>query len=298
MRLGIFSVSSLYRRVTRLLPEIARARKVGWDWHTLWQIALLGHEHLDFFLAPRLGLWKMGEHSDCWSLKFFGQEVFFDVPEGALPMTVARRILHTWRDVYWLDQYRASEVLTEGMVVLDVGASAGIFTLLASRLVGPEGKVVACEPIEGNRSCLEQNLAARVVPNVVVYPSAIGASDGELTITLSTDNPGSHSAVLSNLGRTVIVPVRSVDSLVRELGLERVDFIKADVEGMEPDVLRGAADTIRRFKPCLSMSAYHLPEHRSLLPSVLHEIEPSYRCEVRKPFKGAELNFFARPQPQ
>ncbi|MCX7598009.1 MAG: FkbM family methyltransferase [Armatimonadetes bacterium] len=293
MKLGIFSPSSLYRRVTRLGPEILRARKVGWDWRTVRQVALLGDGHLDFFLGPRIGLWRLSEEDGCWRIRFFGQDVFFDVPEGALPMRVARGILRTWRDVYWLDQYRASEVLTPGAVVFDIGASAGIFTLLASRLVGGGGRVISCEPVDGNFRCLERNLAVRKVSNVVLRPCAVGAADGELTINLSTTNPGAHSAVRASAGESVVVPMRSLDGLVAELGLERVDFIKADVEGMEPEVLRGAAGTIRRFRPCVSMSAYHLPEHRTLLPQMLHEIEPSYRCEVRKAFKGAELNFFA-----
>ncbi|MCX7597987.1 MAG: FkbM family methyltransferase, partial [Armatimonadetes bacterium] len=241
MRFGIFSPSSLYRRVSRLVPEMLRARRVGWDWRTVRQVALLSHEHLDFFLGPRIGLWRLSEEDGCWRVRFFGQDVFFDVPEGALPMTVVRFILRNWRDVYWLDQYRASEVLEPGTVVLDIGASVGIFSLLASRLVGQGGKVVACEPIEANARCLEKNLATRGTRNVLLCRCGVGQTDGELSLTLSTMYPGSHSGVLLRHGSSVTVPMRSVDSLVAELALDRVDFIKADVEGMEPEVLRGAA---------------------------------------------------------
>jgi len=198
-----------------------------------------------------------------------------------------------WRDVGVLDQYDATAVLQEGMTVLDVGANTGCFTLLASRLVGTAGRVVSLEPIGENYRCLEKTIEANGLTNATPLQVAVGDRDGELEITLAEDS-GQHSAVLERSGERVLVPVRTLDSLVAELGLERVDFIKVDVEGMEPEVLHGARETIRRFRPHLAVGAYHLPEHRELLPHIVREIDPDYHVEIKCMARGLEEEMFAQ----
>ena len=59
--------------------------------------------------------------------------------------------------------------------------------------------------------------------------------------------------------------------LVEELKLDRVDFIKFDIEGAEHQALRGARETLRRLRPRLAMSAYHLPDDARTLPAEVRE---------------------------
>ena len=72
----------------------------------------------------------------------------------------------------------------------------------------------------------------------------------------------------------------SIDDVVREEGLPRVDCIKLDVEGAELAALRGAADTIRRFRPRLIICLYHQPEDLFSLPLYVKSLVPDYRLEV------------------
>lgn len=134
--------------------------------------------------------------------------------------------------------------LRPGMVFVDVGAQYGYFTVLASRLVGPSGRVVAFEPCRATAALLRRNVAGS--PNVVVEECAVSSRSG--TVPLRDFGPG-HSAVNTVLGEARVprrerrrlrgcsydVPAVALD----DYGLSRVDAVKIDAEGAETEVLRG-----------------------------------------------------------
>jgi FkbM family methyltransferase len=246
--------------------------------------------------ARLLGLVKVSERDGKTLVRLPGVQLYVSRMEGSKLEGATRDAVEQWRQAAWFDKCDAAKVLKPGMVVLDLGACYGAFTIVASRLVGPEGKVIAVKPVEDNLRALQDNTAVNALANVLPVRAAIGDHDGELTIHLGPA-VGAHSAVMHSGGEEVRVPMRSVDSLVAELGLERVDLIKADVEGMEPDFLRGAAETIRRFRPHIVAAAYHFPEHRELLPTLLGEIDPHYDVTVCEVCQGSELDMYARPTP-
>ena len=69
----------------------------------------------------------------------------------------------------------------------------------------------------------------------------------------------------------------SIDEAVEKQNLEKVDFIKMDVEGAELPVLKGAAKTLKRFKPKLALSAYHRPDDFRRIPEFIKSVSPGYR---------------------
>ncbi len=95
-----------------------------------------------------------------------------------------------------------------------------------------------------------------------------------------------------------MVPLTTIDRLVEELKLERVDFIKMDVEGAEQRALRGGQATLARFHPRLEISVNHLPEDPIMVPRVIREAWPGYRseyllCELKKDWRVvANIVFF------
>ena len=132
------------------------------------------------------------------------------------------------------------------MTAIDVGANVGYHALRMARQVGPSGQVIAIEPAPGAVARLRRNLALNDLPNVTIVVAALGDRDIEnATLQLQSSYP------LSGRGgpEAVCARVARLDSLVLERRLERVDFIKIDVDGQEAQVLRGALGTLRRFHP-------------------------------------------------
>ena len=153
-------------------------------------------------------------------------------------------------------------------VVFDVGAHAGQYTKLFARAAA-EGRVYAVEPGSYARSILRSVVWLHGLANVVVLTMALGAVSGLGTLTLPVKRRGSLGFGLAHLGapqgrwRAVaqeLVALSTIDAVVAALGLDRVDFIKADVEGWEVRLLHGGADTLRRFRPrlLLELASDHL----------------------------------------
>lgn len=170
-------------------------------------------------------------------------------------------------DNYW-ESGVAGEIrarLPRGAVFLDVGAHVGYHSLLASVRVGPAGKVIAFEPNPKTLVSLRRNLELSRATNVVVEPIACSDSEGMLTLFAG---PPSNTAAASLARRNAElqgpslasyrVRARRIDDVVAELGLQRVDVAKVDVEGAELQVVRGARATLARFHPFVVME--QIPE--------------------------------------
>jgi FkbM family methyltransferase len=146
-------------------------------------------------------------------------------------------------------------------VVFDVGAHAGQFTKLFARAAA-QGRVYAVEPGSYARAILRTVVWLRGLSNVAVLPLALGAVSGLGTLTLPIKGRGSLGFGLAHLGKPgdrwpavaqELVALTTLDAVVATLGLDRLDFIKADIEGWEVRLLHGGADTLRRFRPCLML---------------------------------------------
>jgi hypothetical protein len=80
-----------------------------------------------------------------------------------------------------------------------------------------------------------------------------------------------------------VVQGKTLDSIVRELNLERVDFIKMDIEGGELDAVYGAKETITNFKPKMAISVYHRPTDSVEIRKTILHYNPEYECrEIKK----------------
>ena len=149
-----------------------------------------------------------------------------------------------------------------GDVVLDCGSNIGTF--VAEALDAGASLVVACEPSPSNLECLRRNFAQQVESGrVMICPKGLWHETTTLTLTFGISPAG--DSFLGNSAGGIEVPVTTIDDLVTELRLDRVDFIKMDIEGAERNALRGGQDTIRRFRPRLAISAYHLPDDAAVL---------------------------------
>lgn len=172
------------------------------------------------------------------------------------------------------------QAVRQGDVVLDCGANVGVFTRVA--LQAGARRVVAIEPAPENVECLRRNFRAEIdAGRVILYPKGVWDKDDVLTLNVDPHNSAADSFVLHHEGAVGVqqIPLTTIDKLVAELKLDRVDFIKMDIEGAEPNALTGGLGTIKRFKPRLSISAYHQPDHPVLIPKIILGARPDYRME-------------------
>jgi FkbM family methyltransferase len=131
--------------------------------------------------------------------------------------------------------------LTPDFVFIDIGANAGAYTLFVASRTGSGARIIAVEPHPGARERLTCNLALNGLQWVSVAPVALGDAPGEIDLHINERNMGSTSANAQwepDMPRRVIsVRCETLLDLVRSHGLERIDAIKADVEGLEDRIL-------------------------------------------------------------
>jgi FkbM family methyltransferase len=155
-------------------------------------------------------------------------------------------------------EYSESEValfrrlVSPQSIVVDVGANIGSHTIPLAQLVGPGGQVVAFEPQRALYLFLCANVLMNNLSNVVCYQAAAGATRSELKapeIDYMAEHNFGGMTLLDDYSRvrSYSVTVLKID----ELRLSGCRLLKIDVEGMERQVLEGATETIRAFRPFL-----------------------------------------------
>jgi len=132
-----------------------------------------------------------------------------------------------------------------GDVFIDVGGYVGSYSISAAGAVGPSGRVVTLEPDSKNRRQLERNLALNGITNCQVLPVPAWSEDGSIGWH-QDEHLVFHKVEEAQDGRAI--EAVCIDDLVRRLSLERVDWIKMDIEGVEVDALEGAADGFVRLR--------------------------------------------------
>jgi FkbM family methyltransferase len=146
-------------------------------------------------------------------------------------------------------------LLKPGDIALDVGANQGIYCCAFGSAVGPGGRVVAVEPIPRQAQRLKSNIEANGFKHCSVIQKAISDCEGVATLGLA-DGYTSASILAADKRDSITVETISVDEIVKSMNLPRVDFIKLDVEGAELLALRGGINTLRQFRPTLSIEAF------------------------------------------
>jgi len=168
-------------------------------------------------------------------------------------------------------------------VVIDAGSNLGFFSILASKKIGSKGKVFAFEPIKKTLGLLNKNIDYNHILNIKVIENALGEKTSELDFAVNEDILGCSSNVLRE-GKDSVENVHQItlDSFVEDNNLNKVDFIKADIEGMERSLIKGSERTIKKFKPRLTICIYHLLDDPEIIEKLILDYVPEYNIKKTK----------------
>lgn len=176
-----------------------------------------------------------------------------------------------------------SQMTLPHMTFLDIGANRGWFTLMAACRVGPSGRVIAVEPDPRARRLLERTLHANdQLHNVTVVGKAAGRQPGTAAFVMTTEPALAHLHHRGiDVGATVQVEVDTVDNMMEEMGIGRLDVAKLDIEGAEVDALAGMTATLKRHRPIILVEVEsHLMARYGAKPTdIVDLLGDRYRCE-------------------
>ena len=168
-------------------------------------------------------------------------------------------------------QYLDFAALTAGANVIDLGTYSALTAIAFSKEVGPTGRVIALEPDPINYKSAEHNLAMHKKVNGLdnVTLLAMAAADRDGTIELSSEGT-MGSALVSIVGGyrgvTVSVPAKTLLTLAKDFDLERVDFVKVDIEGAEEFVIPQSAEFLKTYKPRLLIEGHFVSGTSTIEP--------------------------------
>ena len=185
---------------------------------------------------------------------------------------------------YLLEQYAYKNIVKaqEGDYVIDGGSCYGDISLYFADKVKKNGKVFAFEFVKDNLESFNKNLQLnpQYKNNIVIVKKAIS---GESNQKLYVEGIGPASKIINTAkdGADEVFSI-TLDDFVKENQIEKIDFIKLDIEGCELEALKGAAKILKQFKPKLAISIYHKDEDLWQIPQYIKSIVPEYDLYIKQ----------------
>lgn len=171
----------------------------------------------------------------------------------------------------------------KGKTVVDAGAFIGDTALIFSELA--PNRIISFEPVPENVELLKKTIQLNNLTNVTIEQVALGAKKGTVKMYVcgmgSTGLPRDEDRRIYK--ETIDLPVVALDQYAEEHGLTNIGLIKADIEGSEPDFLRGAKKVISEQRPILMICIYHNCHDFFGIKVMLEEWDLKYKFKIRKP---------------
>lgn len=212
-----------------------------------------------------------------FSLRFIPKQTQVPIIQGRLKGK--KWIVGSSNHGCWLGSYEykkqrlLEKTIVEGSIVFDLGGHVGFYTLLASELVGPNGKVFVFEPVPRNLFYLKGHLRLNHVSNVTVVEAAVSDRGGKVSFEEGINSSVGHIAPEGKLQVKTVV----LDELIFKRELPTPDYIKIDVEGAEMLALSGAKSLLTNAHPVIFLATHGPRIHQEcchLLESLGYKLEP------------------------
>lgn len=164
----------------------------------------------------------------------------------------------------------------EGDIVIDAGAWIGDFSAYAS-VKG--AKVYAFEPFPETIEYLKNTQILN--SNIKIIKKGLSNKNGQTFMSINRSNPGGNYLSEEN-EHSEKVEITSLDEFVKEHNINRINFIKADIEGHERFILMGAQSVLKNFAPKLAICTYHLPDDPQVIAKIIKESNPNYKIVQKR----------------
>jgi FkbM family methyltransferase len=241
---------------------------------------------------------KLLGHDDQLNIdEFQAPERVFWIKHAGVSMDGKASLAYYISEHRWMRKANPKEGVHSGDIVIDGGAHVGTFTDEALRRGA--AKVIAVEPEPVNAECFRRNFKKEIEEGrVILIEKGVWSSETTMELSVAKENSGMNSFVIDQgTGTKVSVPLTRIDTLVRQLGLPRVDFIKLDIEGAEREALKGGIETLTQFRPRLMLEMYHRPDDRQVLPAIVRQAHSDYAlicgpCEFNQQTKDVIPHVF------
>jgi len=175
--------------------------------------------------------------------------------------------------------------------IVDVGANIG-WTALRMASIAKNGWVMAFEPDPLNHQRCKENVNLNSFENLQLFPVALGSETGHATMEVRTPYNFGGNRIIPGGGEGRLVSLRKLDDMVDEFPDSQIDLLKIDVEGYELEVLRGAAQLIKRCKPILfvELDDNNLRDHGSSAADLVESLESNGYVHIKNHITGLQVD--------
>jgi FkbM family methyltransferase len=199
--------------------------------------------------------------------------------QGSAFSKLIQEISFLIKEILITKAYEDEEVKVEPKdIVLDCGANIGIFSIYAAKKTK---MVYAFEPSQDEAASLSENMKLNNCNNIKIVSKAVFDTAKNTKLILF----GTTSHFIVNKDNEaeggINIETIPIDEFVREENLNRVDFIKMNIEGSEEKAFLGAKETLRKFKPKLAISVAHKFDDLYKLPLLIKRLNPDYKIRVK-----------------
>ena len=254
---------------------------------------ILGHKCVQVLKDPK-AYWKIRNHAESLpaekaKIKLVGgfsafKRYHFDFNNRQITLEAqhANVSMTFFIKQYYYDRAGIKIQPEEGDYAVDGGACYGDTAIAFASSVGAKGKVYSFDFIPSHINAMQNNIDLNPWAKEIIkiFPYAVGKISNKVNGLANNDDKEmiSGASLLWTAGISEAnVPIRSIDDLHLRGEIERVDFIKLDIEGFEIEALLGARKSIEKFTPKLAISLYHKDDDFFKIPETILKINPGYR---------------------
>jgi FkbM family methyltransferase len=192
-------------------------------------------------------------------------------------------------EIFFHDVYDKYHEYKQGEIVVDAGAHYGTFTLKAAA----QGCMVhSFEPHPANFKSLMENIQRNKCANVICHGYALGSKEGIYKLWLHSLS-GSHSLKFKEEDKWIPVQMTTLDSIMKEEGVDHIALLKIDIEGTELELLQGAESILEKTQD-VSIAAYHFPDEAEIIADMLKKAGFMTNIKVAGPYADTRFVYGKR----